>query len=281
MKITRALPLLLALAAGSLLHGQDIPGHVGDTTPPGRDSLVAWCIVPFDAMDRSPVERAEMLRRLGLRRLAYDWRHRHVPFFEAEILAMREADIEFFAFWSSHESIWPLITKYGIRPQIWLMLEEPAGETQEDKVAAAGRALLPLVEQTRRYGLKLGLYNHGGWQGEPENLAQIVEWLRANAPADHVGIVYNFHHGHGDIADFENRFRRMLPYLLCVNLNGMSTTGDPKILTIGEGAHEEEMLQIVRHSGYGGPLGILDHREETDSEETLRANLKGLERLAR
>ena len=245
------------------------------------DSLVAWCIVPFDAMERSPAERAAMLRRLGLLRLAYDWRERHVPFFEEEILAMREAGIEFFAFWSTHDSLWPLIERHGIRPQIWHMLEEPSGETQEEKVAASGRALLPLVEQTRRYGLKLGLYNHGGWQGEPENLAQIVEWLRAHADAEHVGIVYNFHHGHADITDFENRFRRMLPYLLCVNLNGMSSTGDPKILTLGEGEHEEDMLRIVRASGYVGPLGIIDHQEETDAEETLRENLEGLERIMR
>ena len=32
------------------------------------DNLVAWCIVPFDARKRSPAERAEMVRRLGLRR---------------------------------------------------------------------------------------------------------------------------------------------------------------------------------------------------------------------
>lgn len=52
-----------------------------------RDQLVAWCIVPFDSADRSPQERVEMLERLGLRRVAYDWRDRHVPTFEDEIVA--------------------------------------------------------------------------------------------------------------------------------------------------------------------------------------------------
>ncbi len=37
-----------------------------------RSNLVAWCIVPFDSQKRGPEERAAMLERLGLRRLAYD-----------------------------------------------------------------------------------------------------------------------------------------------------------------------------------------------------------------
>ena len=39
-----------------------------------RSNLVAWCIVPFDSQKRSPVQRADMLQRLGIQRLAYDWR---------------------------------------------------------------------------------------------------------------------------------------------------------------------------------------------------------------
>jgi hypothetical protein len=35
-----------------------------------RDNLVAWCIVPFDDRDRSPRDRAAMLQRIGIRRLA-------------------------------------------------------------------------------------------------------------------------------------------------------------------------------------------------------------------
>ena len=43
-----------------------------------KDKLVAWCIVPFDAKQRGPAERAAMLKRLGLKRVAYDWRAKHV-----------------------------------------------------------------------------------------------------------------------------------------------------------------------------------------------------------
>jgi hypothetical protein len=39
------------------------------------------------------------------------------------------------------------------------------------------------------------------------------------------------------------------------------------------------MLKLVRNSGWRGPVGILNHRGETDSEETLRENLRGLDEL--
>ena len=55
---------------------------------------------------------------------------------------------------------------------------------------------------------KLGLYNHGGWGGEPENLVAVCKVLREQHKADHVGIVYNLHHGHGHIDDFADRRSR-------------------------------------------------------------------------
>src|SRR5687767_5796362 len=59
-----------------------------------RDNLVAWCIVPFDTKKRGPEERAEMLKRLGLKRLAYDWRAEHISTFDAEIAACKAHNIE-------------------------------------------------------------------------------------------------------------------------------------------------------------------------------------------
>jgi hypothetical protein len=43
-----------------------------------RDNVLAWCIVPFDARKRSLEERGEMLREIGFRRDAYDFRAEHV-----------------------------------------------------------------------------------------------------------------------------------------------------------------------------------------------------------
>ena len=199
------------------------------------DQLVAWCIVPFDKLERTPSERAEMLQRLGIQRVAYDWREKHVSEFEDEILAYREHDIEYFAFWRRHPAAYALFEKYDLHPQIWEMLISPNAATQQENVELAGTQLLPLVEQTKSMGSKLGLYNHGGWGGEPENMIAVIRWLKSKTDADHVGIVYNFHHAHEHLENFSELFSSMLPYLLCLNLNGMNSSGDPKILDIGKG----------------------------------------------
>ena len=246
------------------------------------ENLHAWCIVPFDAKQRTPKQRAEMVVGLGLKRVAYDWRDKHVAEFEEEILQYQKHGIEFFAFWSVHPKAFALFEIYNLRPQIWLIAPNPNAATNEEKVKLAAEELLPVVEQTRKLGSKLALYNHGGWNGEPENLAAIAEYLRKNHAAAHVGIVYNFHHGHTHIENFAARWKAMQPYLFAVNLNGMedgSGSTDRKILYLSEGNRELEMMRIIEQSGWRGPVGIINHREDVDCEVALRANLLGLDWL--
>ena len=241
-----------------------------------RDRLVAWCIVPFDAKQRGPEARAEMVRGLGLSRMAYDWRDVHVPTFEEEILQYKKHNIEFFAFWGWHDAFEPLIEKHGIHPQIWMMFAARVEGTDAEKTIAAAEGLLPLIEKTRKHGLKLALYNHGGWSGEPKNMIAVCEYLRTHHNADHVGIVYNLHHAHEHIADFADQLVLLKPYLLCLNLNGMNDDAQPKILPIGDGQHDDRLIGLIRDSGYNGPIGIIGHREELDAEESLKLNLTGL-----
>jgi len=239
------------------------------------ENQVAWCIVPFDAAKRGPAERALMLKELGIRRCAYDWREEHVPTFEQEILEYQKQGIEFFAFWSVHEAAFQLFEKYDLHPQIWQILSEPAGETQAEKVELAAQQWLELAKRTQALGCKLGIYNHGGWGGEPENMVAVCQRLHQLGQT-HVGIVYNFHHGHTHIENWARLMPLMQPYLICLNLNGMNPNEQPKILGIGQGAHELEMIRLVVDSGYTGPVGILDHREQLDARESLIENRDGL-----
>jgi hypothetical protein len=206
------------------------------------DNLVAWCIVPFDASKRTPQQRAEMVHRLGLKRVAYDWRQEHVAEFEEEILQYKQHQIEFFAFWSWHDSIEPLIRKHGLHPQIWSMMPNPKAAGLFDQVQEAAEAILPLAKKTSSIGCRLGLYIDG----------------------------------------FREHLTAMLPHLICLNINGMAAAdvvrgGRDKILTVGQGQHEVDMLRVVLKSGYSGCIGILDHRSDRDTEEVLRENLAGLE----
>lgn len=250
-------------------------------------NLVAWCIVPFDAKKRGPEERAQMLDRLGIKRLAYDWRDEHIPTFDQEVETMQRHGIEITAWWfpgglnDTAHKILDCLERHKVKTQLWISMGDPAPQApQAGKVQAAAAAIRPIAEAAAKLGCSVALYNHGGWFGEPENQVAIVEQLQM----PNVGIVYNFHHGHGHIARFAELLRKMQPHLLAINLNGMVVDGDKagkKILTLGEGDQELAMLQTLRASGWRGPVGILDHRPETDSEETLRANLAGLEKLRR
>lgn len=240
-----------------------------------RTNLVAWCIVPFDGKNRGPAERAAMVKQLGFTKVAYDWRDTHVATFEEEILQYKKHGIEYFAFWGSHDKAFELFAKYDLHPQIWQTLGSPNAATQEERVALAAKQMLPLAERTGKMKCKLGLYNHGGWGGEPENLAAVCKVLCEQHKMDHVGIVYNLHHGHGHIDDFAKSLAQMKPYLLCLNLNGMTAKG-PKILQLGAGDSDVKLLKIIADSGYAGPIGIIGHTND-DVELRLRDNLDGLD----
>jgi len=277
VNITTIVVMLAVTVSGVLCAAAETgqKATAGENLSRGR--LVAWCVVPFDAKNRGPRQRAEMLRRLGIKRLAYDWRTQHVPTFEREIIATRAHGIEFFAFWGEHDRMFELFRKHKITPQVWKSLPSPSSPSQARKVEAAARAMLPLVARTRKLGCKLGLYNHGGWGGEPDNMVAVCKWLRQNADAGHVGIVYNFHHAHGHIADFKEALAAMKPYLLCLNLNGMNDGAKPKILPVGRGKHDKEMIRAVIASGYAGPVGIIGHDKSLDVEQRLKDNVEGLE----
>jgi putative heme-binding domain-containing protein len=240
------------------------------------DNLVAWCIVPFDAKKRTPEERAAMLSRLGIKRCAYDWREQHVPEFEAEIQAYKKHNIEFFAFWGQQESAFQLFQKYDLHPQIWQMIGEPVADSQAEKVQLAAEQLLPLAKRTAALGCRLAIYNHGGWGGEPANMVAVCERLN-QLGQNHVGIVYNYHHGHSHIEQWPELLKLMQPHLVCVNLNGMNEEAQPKILGIGQGEHELAMIRTLVESDYAGPIGILDHREQLDAEKSLAENLQGID----
>ena len=190
--------------------------------------------------------------------MAYDWRTQHVKEFEEEILQCKNTVWNFLPFGkgmrrhSDCSKNIKSIRRFGI-PYVALK------PIVRRLVAAAAQTMLPLVQRTKELGCELGLYNHGGWGGDPANLVAVCQYLRKHHNAKHVGIVYNLHHGHGHIADWEKSLQ-MKPYLLCLNLNGMNDGAEPKILQLGRGQHEATMITAIRKSGYAGPIGILDHR---------------------
>lgn len=245
-----------------------------------QENLAAWCIVPFDKAKRTPEARAAMVAKMGIKRIAYDWRQEHVAEFEREILAYQKNGIEMFAFWGVHDEALRLFAQYKIHPQLWITIADK-GATQEEKVLNAASALLPVLEKAAKIGSQVGIYNHGGWGGEPENMVAVCERLKTTHGVRNVGIVYNLHHGHSHLDRLPAAIEAMKPYLLCFNLNGMDIAGDTKgrkILPLGAGTEDVKVLRQIRASGYHGPVGILNHTNE-DAEGRLLDNLDGLQWL--
>jgi sugar phosphate isomerase/epimerase len=248
-----------------------------------QDNLVAWCIVPFDAKKRTPAERVEMLRKLGFKKYAYDWRAEHLPTFDEEVALLKRAKIELTAVWfpanlgPESQKLLAVIKKHEVKTQLWVTMGEPAGKDQVAKVEAAAKLIRPIAEEAAKLGCTVALYNHGGWFGEPENQIAVIEALKLK----NVGIVYNQHHGHDHFDGFPELLRKLKPHLLALNLNGSTKGGDKagkKILPLGAGELDVKLLTAIRDGGYTGPIGILGHTQD-DAAERLADNLDGLKWL--
>lgn len=262
----------------------------------GKQNLVAWCVVPFDSRRRTPAERTQMLQELGFERLAWDWREPHLDILEEEIDLLRAARIELQAVWcwidgrtndgrtaareigEANERLLSILEQTGTETEIWVSFAAHffAGLTDEQRVAKGAATISLLQEKANAIGCRVCLYNHGDWFGEPRNMVKIIRHLNA----DDVGLIYNFHHAHGQLEDFEENLALMMPYLRCVNLNGMRAAG-PKILPLGTGDREQAMMRQLKQTGFQGCIGILGHVEDADVRVVLEQNLAGMQDLLR
>lgn len=255
-----------------------------------KHQLLAWCIVPYDSEERGPSERIQMLEELGFSQYAYDWRQRHLSTFAEEIQLARQADIDIAAVWmyiSSQDEqpgmlspdnarLLDIMRDQELKTQLWLGFPDQyfEGLDEEAKISKASAMIRYLLEEAGSVIFQIGLYNHGGWFGDPVNQLKILEAMND----ERLGIVYNFHHAHEQIETFPSLLDQMQPHLLAVNLNGMQK-GGPKILTIGKGNAESNMIGTLIASGYDGPIGILGHVEDEDVQIVLQRNLQGLDSL--
>lgn len=277
-----ALTLLVALASACSTTAAE-PAASPNVDLFRQDNLIAWCIVPFDAKKRTPAQRAEMLQRLGFSKFAYDWRAEHLPTFDDELRELKARNVEFSALWfpramnADAQLLLGSLEKHGIKTQFWVTGGGGPANTPEEQrkqVEAEAARIRPIAEAAAKIGCTVGLYNHGGWFGEPENQLAIIEELKL----PNVGIVYNQHHGHDHLERFPQLLKKMMPHLMVLNLNGMEPAGDKKgqkIIPLGQGSLDLDLLKVIVASGYRGPIGILGHTQD-DAEERLQDNLDGL-----
>jgi len=283
----KKLELLPGIIAASLsLFAQseavDSPGGKTDLCAP--ENLTAWCVVPFDAKKRGPEERAEMLQRLGFKHFAYDWRAKDVPTFDAEVEAVQKHGIEFTAWWfpgdansPDAKTILEVAKRHNIHPQLWVMgsgKPTTTPEEQAQRVEQEAERIRKLAELAAPYGCQVELYNHNNWFGQPDNEVAIIERLKEKGVTG-VGMIYNFSHGHEDIADFAAIWKRIQPYVVAVNVTAMVANGPEKLKPPSQGDSELPMMRIIEDSGWHGPIGLIAE-QGGDAEVTLGNYLRGL-----
>lgn len=252
-----------------------------------KEHIVAWCIVPFDSKNRGPVERSEMLNNLGITKLAYDWRENHIPTFDQELDALNKHKISLQAFWllsgpqpateKGVEETFKFLARRKVHTQIWYLFWPPAGFdslSQEQKLSMAASAVSYIAKKAAAIGCTVGLYNHEGWFGEPENELAILDMLKMK----NLGLVYNFNHAQEQIDRFPVFFPKILPHLIALNLAGLKK-GDQHIYPIGKGDSESAMIELIWKSKYKGPIGIINEDTAPDAEVGLKMNMSGLKTI--
>ncbi len=252
------------------------------------DNLFAWCIIPYDSVNRTPTERAKMLLELGINSYAYDWIPGHLPLMADELRIIKRNNIGLHGVWfwldgsgssffdQQNEFILKTLQDEKIQTDIWIGIPENYFGDKKDsvKIEQAVELIDYTYRSARKIGCTISLYNHGGWYGNPKNQVRIIEKLGCKD----VGIIYNFHHAHDQIEMIKENLAIMGKYLRAVNINGMRGNG-PKILTVSDGDKEIMMIQELINSGYIGPIGILGHVEDVDVKEILTKNLIGVEKV--
>lgn len=251
-----------------------------------KENLVAWCIVPFDKPERNPEQRCAMLKELGISKLAYDWRERHVPAFDDELNALKKNNITLQSFWyysgpepekdKNFALIIDLLKRHQVKTEIWTMITgiKLDSMTQEQKVEAVSKRVKYIAEQAAEAGCKVGLYNHGDWFGEPENQLAIIRHLGL----PNIGIVYNFSHSEHQIHRFPEFYPKIQPHLYSINITGLQGGYPAKVVPVGQGNIEFKMMKIIEESGYKGPIGIINEDFATDAKDGLLLNLDGINR---
>ena len=235
------------------------------------ENLIPWSIVAFDKLERSPSERVAMIKNLGFSQYAFGGRKKHVETMKEELNLAKAEGIEISAVWlyinnkdtlqnlkRANEMVFESLKDTGLTTQIWIGIDAEyfEGLIQPESLKKAQDMISYLSKRAQKVNCKIALYNHGGWFGEPENQLEIIKRL----PKHDIGI------------------KKIQPFLWCVNLNGMKK-GGPKIIPIGEGNLEKEMISLLVKLGYKGPFGVLGHVMNEDVELTLKKNLKGLQAL--
>lgn len=269
--------------------------------------MAASHLVAHDALRRGPRERAQMLRRIGISKIVWDWRDEHLATFDSELDALRLHQVELAGMWTplpmpafeepdyaSRFGVVPaaiktLITeaaRRGHTPDLWTQIGfgqpgTPGHVSEQSHRAEVNRAadhLAGLARLARGHGMCVVLTNHGGWAGEPRTLVDVVTEL-ARRGLGNVGIGFRLQHAHHLIADLDHHLKTMEEHLVAVMLSGADAGAELTgrvILPFGAGSRDRWITHALLESGWRGQL-VVHAVGQDDSEWRLLDSLEGWE----
>ncbi len=254
------------------------------------EDLSAWCIIDFDAKERTPEQRIVMLQELGITKYGFEKGKGDLSKMKHEFQLASESNIEIVSIFlwlnAKRDSIGKLspnnqqllanLKETQQKPAVWLSFSNNFFEdrTQKESIVLATEMIRFIKPRMDSLDCKLALYNHHGWFGNPHNQLEVLEKLGQND----IGLVYNFHHAQEYVEEFPEIVKKIVPYLSHVNVNGVKKKG-PQILTIGDGDYEFNMIQQLLDAGYKGTWGILGHIKTEDVKLVLERNIAGLQKF--
>ncbi len=252
--------------------------------------VAPWCILGFDTKDRTPAQRIALLQELGLKKYGFNKGKGDLTTMKKEFKLAEENNIEITSvfLWlnAKRDSIGKLspanqellqnLSEVNQKPVVWVSFSDNFFKnlSDEESIKRSVEMIRFVKQKADKIGCKLALYNHHGWFGNPYNQLKILEKLKDES----LTIVYNFHHAHEYVDEFQDIVKKIKPYLSFVNLNGVKKEG-PQILSIGEGDHELKMINTLIEEGYTGPWGILGHIKTEDVKVVLERNIAGLKKI--
>jgi len=251
------------------------------------DEVSPWCIIGFDSLNRTPIQRINMLKELGLKKYGYNRGKGDLSEMKKEFKLAQKNNIEITSvfLWlnakrdsigklsASNQEILNNLNEMKSTPTIWVSFSNNFFKdlNQKQSIELAIQMITSIKIKTDQIGCKIAIYNHHGWFGNPHNQIEIIKKLKDNS----ITMVYNFHHAHEYVDEFPNIIKKIKPYLSYVNLNGVKKDGE-KILPIGKGDYEFEMIKLLLDEGYKGPWGILGHIKSKDVQKVLEKNIEGI-----
>ncbi len=256
------------------------------------EEISPWCILDFDALNRSPEQRITMLKEMGFTKYGFNKGKGDLSRMKKEFRLAQESDIEITSIFlwlnAKRDSVGKLspsnlellenLAEVEQKPALWLSFSDNffTNRTHEESLDFSMEMIRYIKTKADELDCPLALYNHHGWFGNPRNQLEILK--RLDDPS--ISMVYNFHHAHEYIEEFPAIAKEIKPHLSYVNVNGVKKEG-PQILTIGKGDYEFTMLKVLLEEGYEGPWGILGHLKTEDVQQVLERNAKGLQELGK